>query len=67
VRAEAAELELGGVSAGSVDDALLARVGEAAAEAVDPMEDLNGSAEYKRQLVRVLAARCVREAVGSQR
>jgi carbon-monoxide dehydrogenase medium subunit len=67
VRAAAAERELAGVSAGSVDQALLARIGQAAAQAVDPMEDLNGSPEYKRQLVRVLTARCVREAVDSRR
>ena len=36
---------------------------EAAAEAADPVEDGNGSIEYKRQLVRVLVARCARAAV----
>ena len=32
---------------------------DAAAEAVDPVEDLRGSADYKRHLVRVLARRAV--------
>jgi CO/xanthine dehydrogenase FAD-binding subunit len=29
------------------------------------MDDANGSAEYKTELVRVLVARCLREAVAS--
>jgi CO/xanthine dehydrogenase FAD-binding subunit len=41
----------------------LSTAAEAAGEAVDPVEDANGSVEYKRQLVRVLAARCARGAV----
>ena len=36
---------------------------EAAAAAAEPVEDGNGSVEYKRQLVRVLVTRCVRTAV----
>ncbi len=36
---------------------------DAAAEAADPVEDANGSVEYKRQLVRVLVERCARAAV----
>ena len=40
-----------------------ATAAEAAAEAADPVEDANGSVEYKRQLVRVLVARCARTAV----
>jgi carbon-monoxide dehydrogenase medium subunit len=36
----------------------LQAAGEIAAEAVTPLEDLNGSAEYKRNLVRVYVARC---------
>lgn len=53
-----AEGLLEGADAGSVD---FAAVGEAAAAAVDPVEDLNGSADYKRQLVRVLTARVLAE------
>ncbi|HEX6461332.1 MAG TPA: xanthine dehydrogenase family protein subunit M [Thermoleophilaceae bacterium] len=56
---EAEEL-LEGADAGSVD---LAAVGEAAAAAVEPVEDLNGSADYKRQLIRVLTARVLAEAL----
>lgn len=55
-----AEGLLEGADAGSVD---FAAVGEAAAAAVDPVEDLNGSADYKRQLVRVLTARVLAEAL----
>jgi len=36
---------------------------ETAAEEAQPVEDANGSVEYKRQLVRVLVGRCVREAL----
>jgi CO/xanthine dehydrogenase FAD-binding subunit len=38
-------------------------VGEAAAAGFDPIEDLNGGADYKRQLVRVLMARALAEAL----
>jgi carbon-monoxide dehydrogenase medium subunit len=52
--------------AGAAPDALdapLEAAAEAAAEAADPVEDANGSVEYKRQLVRVLVGRCARAAV----
>jgi CO/xanthine dehydrogenase FAD-binding subunit len=42
---------------------VLASAAEAAAAQSDPVEDANGSVEYKRQLVRVLTKRCVRNAV----
>jgi CO/xanthine dehydrogenase FAD-binding subunit len=38
-----------------------AAAGEAAAAEVEPVGDLNGSVEYKRQLVRVLTARALGE------
>ena len=38
---------------------LLARIAAEAARAVDPMDDLRGSAEYKRHLVRVLVRRAI--------
>jgi CO/xanthine dehydrogenase FAD-binding subunit len=38
-------------------------VGEAAAAGIEPIEDLNGAADYKRQLVRVLMARALAEAL----
>ena len=41
----------------------LAAIGDAAAAGVEPTEDLNGSVEYKRQLVRVLTARALAEAL----
>jgi carbon-monoxide dehydrogenase medium subunit len=60
VRPTDAESLLEGADAGSVD---LAAVGEAAVAAVQPVEDLNGSADYKRQLIRVLTARVLAEAL----
>jgi carbon-monoxide dehydrogenase medium subunit len=51
---------------GGPADELGARVSgaaEAAADGAHPVEDANGSVEYKRQLVRVMAARCARAAV----
>jgi aerobic carbon-monoxide dehydrogenase medium subunit len=41
----------------------LAASAEAAASAAEPVADASGSVEYKRQLVRVLTVRCVREAL----
>ncbi|MCD6727524.1 MAG: xanthine dehydrogenase family protein subunit M [Solirubrobacteraceae bacterium] len=62
VRVHAAEGLLAGLDAAQPDPAVLAAVGEAAAEAAEPVADANGSVEYKQQLVRVLSARCLREA-----
>jgi len=64
LRPAEAESLVAGHDAASVD---VAAAGEAAASAVDPMEDLNGSADYKRQLVRVLTARVLAEALHSSR
>jgi aerobic carbon-monoxide dehydrogenase medium subunit len=61
-RALDAEAALVGVAA-DVLDGRVSTAAEAAAEAADPVEDANGSVEYKRQLVRVLVARCARTAV----
>jgi carbon-monoxide dehydrogenase medium subunit len=41
----------------------LDRCPEVAAREAKPVEDANGSVEYKRQLVRVMVERCVREAL----
>jgi aerobic carbon-monoxide dehydrogenase medium subunit len=60
VVALAAEEILRGSEVGSLD---VAAAGEAAATEVEPVEDLNGSVEYKRQLVRVVTARTVAAAV----
>ena len=61
VRAHAAERLLTG--AGRADADVLEAAGEAAAGEVDPVEDANGSVDYKRNLVRVLVKRCFAEAV----
>jgi carbon-monoxide dehydrogenase medium subunit len=61
-RALDAEAALVGAAPDALD-APLAAAAEAAAEAGDPVEDANGSVEYKRQLVRVLVGRCARAAV----
>jgi aerobic carbon-monoxide dehydrogenase medium subunit len=60
-------LEAEAALVGAPADAIRSRASvaaEAAAEAADPVEDANGSVEYKRQLVRVLVARCAQAAVG---
>jgi carbon-monoxide dehydrogenase medium subunit len=48
---------------GRVDDALLRRAGEAAADEAVVLSDAHGSAAYKRQLVRVYVARAVVKAL----
>lgn len=53
---------LRGQPAEALDEASLAALGAAAADAAEPVTDTNGSAEYKGALVRVLVARAVREA-----
>jgi carbon-monoxide dehydrogenase medium subunit len=61
VRAHAAELLLVGASAS--DDQALAAAGASAAGVSNPVEDSNGSVDYKAHLVEVLVARAFREAV----
>ena len=52
------------VLAGStVDDAVLARAGDAAADEAETVSDVRGSAPYKRELLRVYVRRAVRQAV----
>ena len=63
VRASAAEQVLNGAPVDEIGSGLLAEAGERAAEAAAPVDDANGSAEYKAQLVRVLVERTFREAV----
>jgi carbon-monoxide dehydrogenase medium subunit len=59
-RLKSAEIELIGHSA---DDKTLEKVAEAAAAEADIIADLRGSASYKRELLRVYAARAVRAAM----
>jgi carbon-monoxide dehydrogenase medium subunit len=47
-----------------VDDAALKRAGDAAAEEADISADAQGSASYKRELLRVYVGRAVRQALG---
>ena len=62
IRADSAEQSLAGKSA--EDPAALAAAAALAADAAEAVEDANGSAEYKRELVRVLVERCFRDAAG---
>jgi carbon-monoxide dehydrogenase medium subunit len=61
-RAAAAEELLAGASVDELDDAL-ERAGALVAAAAEPVEDANGSVEYKRHLIGVLTGRAVRAAV----
>jgi aerobic carbon-monoxide dehydrogenase medium subunit len=63
VRVPAGEALLANLDATRLDPATLIEVGQAAAEASDPVADSNGSVEYKRHLVGVLVGRAVRAAV----
>jgi carbon-monoxide dehydrogenase medium subunit len=72
-RCRVARLGIGGVGASPVvlaaaehalegeelDDATIARAADAAAAEVDPMDDLQGSAEYRRDMLRVWVRRVV--------
>jgi carbon-monoxide dehydrogenase medium subunit len=49
-----------------LDAALLRQAGESAASAADPDDDVRGSAEYKRELIKVMLGRVVSEAAGTQ-
>ena len=62
-RALEAEELLAGLSADRPEEAALEEAGLAAAEASSPVEDANGSVEYKRNLVAVLVRRAFRAAL----
>jgi aerobic carbon-monoxide dehydrogenase medium subunit len=62
MRLESAEQALIGAD---VNEKTLAKVTEAAAAEADIIADLRGSASYKRELLRVYAARAVRAAMGA--
>ena len=51
---------------GAADDAAFRRVGEAAAEEAQLITDAQGSAAYKKELVRVFVARALRAALGGK-
>ncbi|HZO77804.1 MAG TPA: xanthine dehydrogenase family protein subunit M [Solirubrobacteraceae bacterium] len=57
------EQSLHGVDAFGPDNVAISRCAEIAAREAQPVEDANGSVQYKRQLVRVLVTRCVRDAL----
>ena len=65
VRVPIGEALLVGADAADLDVAMLDAAGRAVADAGEPVTDANGSADYKRELVRVLVGRCVRQAVGT--
>jgi len=60
IKAEKAEGVLRGKK---IDDDAIRQAAQLASEASDPKSDLRGSAEYKRDLVRVLTARVIRRAL----
>jgi aerobic carbon-monoxide dehydrogenase medium subunit len=59
IRLKGAESVLDGAA---IDDAVLARAGDAAADEAETVSDVRGSAAYKRELVRVYVRRAVRQA-----
>jgi len=61
-RLAAAEAVLRGMA---IDEALLRRAGDAAADTAQVMSDPQGSAAYKKQLVRVYVARAIKQALES--
>ena len=60
VRAKQAEETLRGKA---IDDAVLRQMGEVAASETDPVDDNRGSADYKREMVKVLVQRAAKEAL----
>jgi aerobic carbon-monoxide dehydrogenase medium subunit len=60
IRLKSAEAVLSGAV---IDDTVLARAGDAAAEEADTVSDVRGSAPYKRELLRVYVRRAVRQAL----
>ncbi len=59
-RLKTAEAALAGAR---IDDAALARAGDAGAREAEVISDLRGSAAYKRELIRVFVGRAVRQAM----
>jgi aerobic carbon-monoxide dehydrogenase medium subunit len=65
-RVAAAEARLREVAVNQVDD-VVGAVGDAAAEGVDPADDMHGSADYKREMVAVFVRRALRVAAARAR
>ena len=65
-RVAAAEARLREVAVNEVDD-VVGAVGDAAAEGVDPADDMHGSADYKREMVAVFVRRALRVAAARAR
>ena len=65
-RVPAAEARLTGVAVAELED-VAGAVAEAAAAAVDPADDLHGSADYKRAMVAVFVRRALRIAAARAR
>jgi aerobic carbon-monoxide dehydrogenase medium subunit len=63
IRLKGAESALEGAT---IDDAVLARAGDAAADEAETVSDVRGSAPYKRELIRVYVRRAVRHALEPQ-
>jgi len=51
----------------AVKDPVFAEAGERAAAACDPEDDVRGSAAYKREVIKVLLGRAVRQAASATR
>lgn len=64
VRAREAEAALSGAQLG---EEAIAEAAEAAAQEIDPVGDIHGSAPYRRELTKVLVRRALREAMGDAR
>jgi carbon-monoxide dehydrogenase medium subunit len=60
MRLPASEQALAGAE---INEGTLARAGDAAADEVECISDVRGSAPYKRELVRVFVARALRQAL----
>jgi carbon-monoxide dehydrogenase medium subunit len=65
-RVAAAEARLREVAVDQVED-VVAAVGDASAEGVDPADDMHGSADYKREMVAVFVRRALRVAAARAR
>jgi len=65
-RVAAAEARLREVAVDQVDD-VVGTVGDAAAEGVDPADDMHGSADYKHEMVAVFVRRALRVAAARAR